>query len=36
VEAHPGAGTRDVRIDVVAVMRPPTGPASVEHLVAVA
>ena len=36
VEAHPSTDTRDVRIDVVAVMRPPHGPATVEHLVGVA
>lgn len=36
VEAHPGTGTRDLRIDVISVVRPASGPAGVEHLVAVA
>ena len=36
VESHPDTGTRDLRIDVVAVMRPTTGPATIDHLVAVA
>jgi putative endonuclease len=35
---HPGqvGGVADVRVDVVGVLRPRTGPAQVEHLVAVA
>ncbi|WP_040158509.1 YraN family protein [Mobilicoccus massiliensis] len=36
IEEHPDTGTHDVRIDVIAVMRPIEGPARVEHLVAVA
>lgn len=36
LEAHPDVHPGDVRIDVVAILRPRTGPADIEHLVAVA
>lgn len=36
LEANPGSGTRDIRIDVVAITRPPSGPAGIDHLVGVA
>lgn len=36
IEAHPHTGTRDVRIDVVAIERPRRGPAVLEHLIGVA
>ena len=36
IEHHPGTGTTDVRIDVLAILSPPSGAARVEHLVGVA
>ncbi|MDO5629440.1 MAG: YraN family protein [Mobilicoccus sp.] len=36
IEAHPRTGTTDLRIDVVAIERPRTGPAVIDHLVGVA